>query len=288
MSALPWVRFFSSDWLAGTRGLSAAESGVYISLIAMMYERGEPLERNDARLARLCGASNSSFKAALAILIDAKKISVIDGRLWNPRVAKEQFYRSEKSEVGKRAAETRWGKDQQNQRPADANAMRPQSEGNANQKPEPEKKDGSLREPRAREPEQVREVVEMVEVAKPTRSKTKPPEIIMAEKAVMDAFDEQFWPAYPHRVGLPAARARWPGAVKIAGGVDPIMQGLWRYIDSKPTDRQWLNPTTFLNQQRWADEPARELSHDDLAAALAEPDEQGHGGRATRTLTYEH
>jgi hypothetical protein len=35
-----------------------------------------------------------------------------------------------------------------------------------------------------------------------------------------------------------------------------IMAGLRRYVASKPADRPWLNPATFLNQDRWADEPA--------------------------------
>ena len=39
MSKMPWIRFFPSDWLAGTRGMSAVETGVYITLIATMYER---------------------------------------------------------------------------------------------------------------------------------------------------------------------------------------------------------------------------------------------------------
>jgi hypothetical protein len=29
----------------------------------------------------------------------------------------------------------------------------------------------------------------------------------------------------------------------------------------KPADRQWLNPDTFLNQQRWEDKPAPEVKN---------------------------
>lgn len=136
MSALPWVRFFPSDWLGGTRGLSAAEAGIYITLLANMYERGEPLKEDSARLARLCGASNSVFKAALDRLIDDGKITRVEGGLWNDRVGKEQFYRLEKSEVGKSAAKKRWQKSEQKQCHVDAKAMPTQCEGNANQKPE--------------------------------------------------------------------------------------------------------------------------------------------------------
>lgn len=136
MSELPWVRFFPSDWLAGTRGMSAAEAGVYISLIAMMYERGEPLVEDASRLARLCGASNSQFKKALENLVREAKIVRVEGGLWNNRVAKEAVYRSEKSDVAKRAAEIRWGKDKQNQSKNDAGALPSHCDGSAIQKPD--------------------------------------------------------------------------------------------------------------------------------------------------------
>jgi uncharacterized protein YdaU (DUF1376 family) len=35
-----------------------------------------------------------------------------------------------------------------------------------------------------------------------------------------------------------------------------ILAGLERYIRTKPPDRAWLNPETFLNQERWTDQPA--------------------------------
>ncbi|AII27784.1 hypothetical protein B9J07_12980 [Sinorhizobium sp. LM21] len=103
MSELPWVRFFPSDWLGGTRGMSAVETGVYITLVATMYERREPIPEDHARLARLCGASNSAFKRALDTLVEEGKITRVAGGLWNDRVEKEQVYLSEKSEVARRA-----------------------------------------------------------------------------------------------------------------------------------------------------------------------------------------
>ena len=139
MSEGPWIRFFSSDWLAGTRGMTATETGVYITLIAMMYERGGPIKNEPARLSRLCGASNSSFKRALRILIDEGKITEDCGILSNGRVVEELSYRREKSDVARASAESRWHKKpNKNNARNDANAMRTQCDGNANQKPEPE------------------------------------------------------------------------------------------------------------------------------------------------------
>jgi hypothetical protein len=65
MSELPWVQFFPSDWLGGTRTLTVVETGVYITLIASMYDQGRPLTDPPDRLARLCGASTKQFVGAL-------------------------------------------------------------------------------------------------------------------------------------------------------------------------------------------------------------------------------
>lgn len=149
MSEMPWVRFFPSDWLGGTRGMGAAETGIYITLVATMYERCEPIPEDHKRLSRLCGASNSAFKRALEDLVSEGKILRVEGGLWNERVGKENVYRSEKSDVGFQAAEARWkGKRSKNNTTGDANAMQSQCVGNANQKPEPKEKDKSF-SPRA-------------------------------------------------------------------------------------------------------------------------------------------
>ncbi len=65
---------------------------------------------------------------------------------------------------------------------------------------------------------------------------------------------EKFWKPYPEKVGKPAAERAFAKHFK---EIDAITAGLERYIRDKPPDRQWLNPATFLNQQRWLDEPAK-------------------------------
>lgn len=137
MSGNPWVRFFPSDWLAGTRGLTCSETGIYISLVAMMYERGGRIKDEPARLARMCGASNSVFKKALETLIAERKIVSEGGYLSNKRVVEELSYSSEKSEVARAAAKSRWAqKPNENNGCDDADAVPAQCDGNANQKPE--------------------------------------------------------------------------------------------------------------------------------------------------------
>lgn len=142
MSGNPWIRFFPSDWLAGTRGMTAAESGIYITLIALMYERGGEIENNPPRLCRLCGSSNSSFKKVLETLISERKITLTDGLLTNKRVVEELSYTREKSSVARASAKSRWGKKpNKNNTDIDASAMQTQCGRNANQKPEAREKD---------------------------------------------------------------------------------------------------------------------------------------------------
>lgn len=85
------IPFYPSDWLAGTRGLSAQETGIYITLIARMYEMAGPIPRDDARLSRLCGCkTKNAFTKALSYLISEGKITDADGTLWCPIIDRYQ------------------------------------------------------------------------------------------------------------------------------------------------------------------------------------------------------
>lgn len=72
--------------------------------------------------------------------------------------------------------------------------------------------------------------------------------------ACLDGFEE-WWKVYPHKVGKGAAIRAWPRAVTSASP-DELMAGVRRYIEEKPSDRPWANPATWLNQDRWLDEPS--------------------------------
>lgn len=87
---------------------------------------------------------------------------------------------------------------------------------------------------------------------------------------------DQFWNAYPHKVGKGAAARAFDkarGKVTFA----ELLAGLERYKASKPVDRPWCNPATWLNERRWEDEPA-ELSAPSLSLVMPEHGNQ-HAGR---------
>ena len=85
-----------------------------------------------------------------------------------------------------------------------------------------------------------------------TRSSSKTRE--EKHKFPIHAFD-QWWDHYPHKIGKGAAEKKWH-EVRKAGIVsfDDLTAGLDRYVQSKPPERSWCNPATWLHQHRWLDE----------------------------------
>lgn len=90
----------------------------------------------------------------------------------------------------------------------------------------------------------------------PPKEITPIPSSLRSDSHAREAeFAEQFWPAYPHKVGKPAALTAYVRARK-QFELSEILEGLELYVVNKPRDRSWLNPSTFLNQHRFNDRPA--------------------------------
>lgn len=133
------IAFYPSDWLAGTRGMTAEESGVYITIICRMYEMAGPIERNDDRLFRICGCkSKRHFAKIVEYLISEGKLEERDGELFNERTQKEIKKVVEKSSQAKDAANSRWErKSNKTNGRGDAGAMRADMRGACQPEPEP-------------------------------------------------------------------------------------------------------------------------------------------------------
>jgi uncharacterized protein YdaU (DUF1376 family) len=127
MGDKPWFKFYPSDWLSGTRGMPAHEQGVYITLIASMYDKRSPLTEDLPSLARLCGSALRQFRNALDSLVTKGKIIRVPAGIWNERVEVECQKLNSKRELAQQAANARWNeKTQQKQPPSDADASKPQ------------------------------------------------------------------------------------------------------------------------------------------------------------------
>jgi len=84
-----WVRFFPNEWLVGTRGMTGAEIAIYITAVAMIYERGEPIP-GERLTYRTCGLSPSTFQIGLGKLIGNGKLNrAADGTLSNRKSLEE-------------------------------------------------------------------------------------------------------------------------------------------------------------------------------------------------------
>ena len=66
---------------------------------------------------------------------------------------------------------------------------------------------------------------------------------------------EQFWNAYPRKVGKPAAQKAWN---KTSVDWHKLITGLerWKATEQWQDEKFIPYPATFLNQRRWEDEPA--------------------------------
>jgi len=232
MSTITHVRFFPSDWLAGTRGMTAAEMGVYITLIAMMYERAGPIDGRDlAKLARLCGTSASSLRGILDRLISDGKLTESDGFLSNRRAELEIKNVMAKSGVAREKATARWEKKPKKSTADECNSIAP-AMLTSNQYP-------------------VREIDKPISLSGGRAD---------APQRQPDRF-EDFWNAYPKRDGAnpkEPARKRFVAAIK--SGVEPeaIIAGAKAYAAAEAKRGNVGSPyiaqaVTWLNQRRWTD-----------------------------------
>lgn len=137
MSEMPWFQFYPNDWLAGTRGMSVVENGVYITIIAALYDRRGPIPNDIGDLSRMCGATKKQLNAALKKLVDRGKLVITENGIWNTRVESELKSSNARRESNKKAAEARWnGKTELIHHQGDASASSVQCKTDASQKSE--------------------------------------------------------------------------------------------------------------------------------------------------------
>lgn len=249
MSESPWIKFYPSDWLAGTRGMSATEAGVYINLIAMMYESEGYLTLDMTRLARLCGATGPVFKRAFDALVDTGKIVIHGDQITNNRVLETLLIRTEKSGLAKQSANSRWAKkDNENNDGVDANAFETQCESDAYQKPDtrinPVSPNGDTT---------------LLSRSRGLRSEGRSPRQakMEAKQRDVDRDFEAWWLLYPRRVAKGQAREAY---LKARSGADAaiLAEGAKRYsAEVSGKDPDFIkHPATWLNGECWSDERA--------------------------------
>ncbi|TGQ92188.1 DUF1376 domain-containing protein [Mesorhizobium sp. M8A.F.Ca.ET.208.01.1.1] len=117
----PWFRFHSADMIRRMEGLSAVAASILVQLFPRMHQDGEPIRRDRAALARLCGTTRPAFEKAIVELKDRGLIIEKSGGLWSEIIEIEIDHHAEKSSQSTKSVSKRWEKIKENQRPADTN-----------------------------------------------------------------------------------------------------------------------------------------------------------------------
>lgn len=234
MGDTPFIKFYPSDFLGGTSGLSPAERGVYITLLCLMYEVDGPVLRDDARLSRRCGAPKTAFKRILDALVLEGKIIEDGGFLTNARAEKSIADRAKRTQNATHAANAKWSaekkKIQQKQGPDDAGAMPPQCGEDASQKPEPDP-----------------DMKEDTGVSSKSAGNEPPPEAPPSPPAPAHANEHSeavaIYNEAAERIGWPRVQKLTPARTKVlkarlkeAGGIEG-----WRYAMERAEASDFLN-----------------------------------------------
>lgn len=188
-------------------------------------------------LRRNCHDHGQAFNRQLKLLVKTGKLTVNERQIANKRVINELQKRDKRSEDGEQNIAKRW----KNNGLADEVVL-PHSNTNQNQN------QNHKEEKRARE----------------------------ARPSLAAEFNE-FWLAYPHKVGKGAAETKYRVARKVATQAE-LLAGITGYKRTKRDDAPWCNPATWLNQRRWEDQPDLPLAngHDDAPRPAVNPKIIGH------------
>ena len=223
-NVLPYYKASPRDFFEGTIGMSFETKCCYRVLLDLIYMQSGILKDDAHYICGQLGCSKRKWAALRIELICLRKIQVENGFITNFRATLEL---ESTAKVQDKNAE---------------NGSKSHKNRNLNER--------SLNQP---EPE-----------PEPDIDKDTKVPLSNAREPIGDF--ESFWELYPNRQGRPVALVAYEKAVlgvamtknrkRQPSSHDSIMDGLKRYIRDKPPDRNWLNPATFLNQERYRDEPA--------------------------------
>ena len=88
---------------------------------------------------------------------------------------------------------------------------------------------------------------------------TRGSEDTRARECILRAEHETWYGGYPHKVGKRDSLRAFLKARKKAS-LEILIEGRDRYVRDKPPNREWCNPATWLNGERWNDEPAPQMA----------------------------
>lgn len=84
-----WYRRCGADFIHGTMKLSLEEKGAYSLCLDLIYDRGGPIPDDERWLAGICNVSTRKWRSLRDRLIEAGKLTLVDGHLTNARAELE-------------------------------------------------------------------------------------------------------------------------------------------------------------------------------------------------------
>lgn len=226
---LPWMKFYPADWRAdpALRMCSLAARGLWMEMLSIMHEadpRGSLLINGKTigtkQLASLCGATHRETIALSKELETAGVFSrAEDGTIFSRRMKRDDEKASRDKANGKAGGNPRLNARVNPLDKAQSPKARSQNPDAISQKvPKERTRAGALAAPWT------------------------------------EADRERFWAAFPNKIGKADAMKAFD---KASNKVKPevLFPALNRYAN-KTDDRPFCNPSTWLNQERWLDQPA--------------------------------
>jgi len=228
MSATPWMPLYVADYLADTGHLSTDEHGAYLLLI-MHYWRTGGLPDDDSRLAsitRLGGKRWLKVSQTVRDFFHAENGTLTHKRI-DLELAKALKIRDIRVAGGIARAQQRYSKPL-------ADCQQEASQSQSQSQLQSQQLERSIRKP----------------PLSPTRSRS------LSVIVEPDGF-EDFWAAYPRKIGKGAARKAWSLAVTKAP-CDVIVKACEGYAWTG-SEKYTPHPATWLNGERWTDERPTEV-----------------------------
>lgn len=236
--------FHIGDYASATRHLTWDEDMAYRRLIDAYYTREAPIPLDLRQAYRLVMATTPEQREAVDVVLFEFFIETPEGWSHGRCDSEIAIYR-DKSEKASKSAQARW-----NARRG-AGALPTESDGNAN---------ASKGDANAHETACEGNATKTKTITNPKNSINPPnPPPPAGGSNACDASFERFWLAYPKKVGKESARKVWARIKRPAETIELVLSALGWQVESE----QWRknagqfipNPSTYLNQQRWLDEP---------------------------------
>lgn len=278
-SRLAWMKFFPSDFLAETRCLTTEQSGAYVALLCQYWMAGGRLPNDDGQLGRITGLTLSAWRKMRPTIETFFEPGWRHQRL--DAEIKDARERYDKKAAAGRAggnARARNSSETKSQKPA---ATADETPSKTTDAPEaPARQTQSAAEPatsttrgtRVEDESSTRVAEERaphsdfdqgMRSGRPDEPDPSRPDVDASQPTdeqdsshVQVRLDfQRFWKTYPHKVGRAAAFTSFVAARRKTS-LTTILEGVARYANDKPAGREWCNPKTWLEQERWSDEPA--------------------------------